>query len=52
MYHTNKLWCSKDVFKLNIFSNLVGQAKIYEFDSGQRCVLIQKHDVFRLQTGK
>lgn len=47
---TYKLWCSKDVLKLHACFDLVGQAEVDEFDSGQRDVLVQQHDVLRLQT--
>lgn len=47
---TYKLRRSKDVLELHACFDLVGQAEIDEFDSGQRGVLVQHHDVFRLQT--
>lgn len=46
---TDKLRRSKDVLELHACFDLVGQAEVDEFDSGQRDVLVQHHDVFRLQ---
>lgn len=47
---TYKLRCSEDVFELNPGFNLVGKTEINEFDSGQRHILVQQHNVFWLQT--
>lgn len=46
---TNKLWRSKDVFKLHPRFDFVGESKVDEFDSGQRSVFLQQHDVLWLQ---
>lgn len=46
---TNKLRGAKDVLKLIPSFNLVGNAKVNEFDPRVGHILVQEHDVFRLR---